>query len=190
MVKDTADANDRALALLDLTAPRTVLEIGFGQGRTAAILLDLGHRVIGVDPSAAMVKQATARNRTACRERRADLRHSDGTTISFADNEADVAFSVHTVYFMPDPTATFSEIARVLRPGGTLVIACRTSDIALPGWMDPDVYRIPTATQLTSMLTAAGFELVDDRCVDTAGYELHLFTARTTAAIYLTRPRA
>ena len=29
MVKDTADANDRAISLLDLTAPRTVLEIGF-----------------------------------------------------------------------------------------------------------------------------------------------------------------
>ncbi len=64
MVKDTADANDRALALLDLTAPRTVLEVGFGQGRTAAVLLDAGHRVIGVDPSTTMVKQATARNRS------------------------------------------------------------------------------------------------------------------------------
>ena len=31
MVKHTADANDRALALLDLTSPRTVLEVGFGQ---------------------------------------------------------------------------------------------------------------------------------------------------------------
>ena len=40
MVKDTADANDRALAVLDLTAPSTVLEVGFGQGRTVAVLLD------------------------------------------------------------------------------------------------------------------------------------------------------
>jgi len=177
MVKDTADANDRALALLDLTAPRTVLELGFGQGRTAAILLDAGHRVLGVDPSMTMVKQATVRNRTACREGRADLRHSDGITIAFPDHAADAAFSVHTVYFMPDPTATFAEIARVLRPGGTLVIACRTSDTPPPAWMDPAVYRIPTADQLTSMLTTAGFTRVDRHTVDTAGYELHLFAA-------------
>ena len=177
MVKDTADANDRALALLDLTAPRTVLEVGFGQGRTAAVVLDAGHHVIGVDPSTTMVKQATTRNRTACRDRRADLRHSDGTNIAFDDNSADVAFSVHTVYFMPNPTATFTEIARVLRPGGTLVLACRTSDTALPSWMDPDVYRIPTAADLTTMLTAAGFDHIGHHTVDTVGYELHLFAA-------------
>ncbi len=177
MVKDTADANDRALALLDLTIPCTVLEVGFGQGRTAAVLLDAGHHVIGVDPSTTMVKQATARNRAACRDGRADLRHSDGTTIAFADNTADVAFSVHTVYFMPDPTGTFAEIARVLRPGGSLVLACRTSDTPLPSWMDPDVYRIPTASDLTAMLTAAGLLRIDHQTVDTAGYELHLFAA-------------
>jgi SAM-dependent methyltransferase len=175
MVKDTADANDRSLALLGLTAPRTVLEVGIGQGRTVAVLLDAGHHVLGVDPSATMVKQATARNRSACRDGRADLRHSDGTTIPFDDNTADAAFSVHTVYFMPDPTRTFTEVARVLRPGGTLVIGSRTSDYAPPAWMDPDIYRIPTATKVTEMLTAAGFDRVDHHAVDTAGYELHLF---------------
>ena len=177
MVKDTADANDRALALLDLAAPRTVLEVGFGQGRAAAVLLNAGHRVLGVDPSATMVKQATARNRSACRVGRADLRHGDGTTIAFADHMADAAFSVHTAYFMPDPTRTFTEIARVLRPGGTLVIGSRTSDTPAPAWMDPDVYRIPTAAQVTEMLTAAGFDSVDHYTVDAAGYELHLFAA-------------
>lgn len=177
MVKDTAEANDRALALLDLTSLRTVLEIGFGQGRTAAVLLEAGHHVIGVDPSATMVKQASARNRTACRDGRADLRRSDGTTIPFADGAADAAFTVHTVYFMPDPAGTIAEIARVLRPGGSLVIACRTSDTPLPAWMDPAVYRIPTATQLTTMLADAGFECVDHRIADTSGHELHLFAA-------------
>jgi len=177
MVKDTAEANDRALALLDLTSLRTVLEVGFGQGRTAAVLLDAGHHVIGVDPSATMVKQASARNRTACRDGRADLRHSDGTTIPFANGAADAAFTVHTVYFMPDPARTIAEIARVLRPGGILVIACRTGDTPLPAWMDPAVYRIPTATQLTTMLADAGFERVDHRIADTSGHELHLFAA-------------
>lgn len=191
MVKDTADANDRALALLDLTAPRTVLEIGFGQGRTAAVLLHAGHRILGVDPSTTMVKQATARNRTACRNDQAELRHNDGTTIPFPDNTADAAFSVHTVYFMPDPSATFTEIARVLRPGGTVVIGSRTSDTPIPAWMDPDIYRIPTASQVTEMLTTSGFDRVDHHTVDTAGYELHLFAAHLAddAAIASARRR-
>lgn len=177
MVKSTADANDRALDLLDLTEPCTVLEVGFGQGRTAKVLLDASHRVLGVDPSQTMVNQATRRNRTACRDGRATLRHSDGIIIPFAPQSADVAFSVHTVYFMPDPDATFSDIARVLRPGGTLVVACRTSDTPLPAWMDPDVYRIPTAAQLAAMLTAAGYDNLDHHTIDTGDHALHLFAA-------------
>jgi arsenite methyltransferase len=180
MVKDTADANDRALGLLKLATHRIVLEVGFGQGRTVAILLDAGHRVLGVDSSATMVKQATARNRAACHDGRATLRHGDGVTVPFPDHSADVAFSVHTIYFMPDPTATFAEIARVLRPAGALAIACRTSDTPIPTWMDLDIYRIPTAAQITAMLHAAGYERVEHDTVDTPGHGLHLFTAHRT----------
>jgi SAM-dependent methyltransferase len=177
MVRDTADANDRALHLLALDRPSTVLEVGFGQGRTAAVLLDNGHRVLGVDPSTTMVEQATARNRAACRDGRATLRVGDGVTIPFPDDTADVAFTVHTVYFMPDPAATLADIGRVLRPGGNLVVACRTSDTPIPAWMDPDVYRIPTADQLTAMMLTAGYDTVDHDVVDTVGHDLHLFSA-------------
>ena len=178
MVKDTAAANDRALAMLDLGQPRTVLDVGFGQGRTAAILLRDGHHVIGVDPSATMVKQATARNRAACRAGRATLRHGDGVTIPFPDDSADAAITAHTIYFMPDPAFTIADAARVLRPGGSLVIACRTSDAEPPAWMDPNVYRIPTAAEITTMLHAAGFGNVDHEPGDTSNQDIHLFLAR------------
>ena len=97
MVTDTADTNDRALAKLDLTQPRTVLDVGFGQGRTVAVLVRAGHRVLGVDPSPTMVKQATARNRAACRDGRATLRHGDGITIPFPDDSADAAITAVAV---------------------------------------------------------------------------------------------
>lgn len=174
----TADHNDRALALLDLSRPRTVLDVGFGQGRTAAVLLDQGHRVLGVDASRTMVKQATARNRAACRDRRATLRHGDGITIPFPDDSADAAITVHTVYFMPDAGATFVDTARVLRPGGTLVVACRTSDTPVPAWMDPDIYRIPTADHVKALLVNAGFIQVEDHPVEAADHDLHFFAAR------------
>lgn len=174
----TADHNDQALALLDLNRPRTVLDVGFGQGRTAAVLVGEGHRVLGVDASPTMVRQATARNRAACRDDRATLRHGDGITIPFPDDSADDAITVHTVYFMPDPAATFVDIARVLRPGGTLVVACRTSDTPTPAWMDPDIYRVPTADHIRSMLVNAGFVQVEHHTSQAADHELHLFAAR------------
>jgi SAM-dependent methyltransferase len=178
----TADSNDRALAMLDLSRPRTVLDIGFGQGRTASVLLRDGHRVIGVDASPTMVNQATARNRAACRDGRATLRHGDGITIPFPDDSADAAITAHTIYFMPNPAATLAEIARVLRPGGTLAVACRTSDTPAASWIDPDVYRIPTAAQVIDMLHAAGFDHVEHQPGDTSNGDIHCFAARRSTA--------
>ena len=178
MVKDTADANDRAITKLNLTEPRTILDVGFGQGRTTAILVRASHHVIGVDSSPTMVAQATARNRTACLDGRAILRHGDGITIPFPDSSADAAITVHTIYFMTDPTATITDIARVLRPGGTLVIACRTSEANAPGWMDPTIYRIPSANQITTMLRAAGFDIIEHEPATTHTHHTHLFAAR------------
>lgn len=180
MVNDTASANDHAIALLGLDGHGTVLEVGFGQGRTAAILIQRGLRVIGVDPSVTMVKQATARNRAATRDGRADLRHGNGVTIPFPDHAADGAVTVHTVYFMPDPLATFTDVARVVRPGGRLVVSCRTCDTPPPPWMDPAVYRIPSTEHLIDMLATAGWGHVEHRVVDDPGHPLHLFVATLT----------
>ena len=178
MVKDTAAANDRALARLDLTWPCTVLDVGFGQGRTTALLVRAGHHVLGVDASPTMVRQATARNRAACRDGRADLRHGDGVNIPFPDDSADAAITAHTIYFMPDPAATVAEIARVLRPGSTLAIACRTSDDDTPPWIDPDIYRIRSSDEITTMLHEAGFDDADHETGDADSHFVHLFVAR------------
>jgi SAM-dependent methyltransferase len=166
MVSATAGANERALAALDLSDPCTVLDVGFGQGRTVALLVRDGHRVLGVDASPTMVRQATARNRLACRDGRAQLRDGDGITIPFPDVSADAA--------------TLADIARVLRLGGRLVVACRTSDTATPAWMDPDVYRIPSAAQIVTMLHDVGFAQIEHHPGDESNNDVHLFVARLT----------
>ena len=155
MVKDTAGSNDRALELLELKEPRTVLEVGFGQGRTAAKLSDQGHRVVGVEVSETMLAQATARNRAACRDGRVQLHLGDGRRLPLEDDVADVAFTAHTIYFMDDPQETLYEIARVVKPGGRFVLACRVSDDRIPEWMDRDIYRLPSIDQVQTMLDAA-----------------------------------
>lgn len=161
MVKDTAAANDRAIDLLRLEAPSRVLDVGCGQGRTLAELARRGHRAVGVDPSPTMATQARARNRRACRDGAVEVFVGDGRLLPLPDTSVDRALTAHTVYFMPDPATTFAEIARVLRPGRRLVVACHVGDDPLPPWADPDVYRIPTTDRLRSMLDDAGFASVD-----------------------------
>lgn len=95
-----------------------MLEVGFGQGRTAAVLVQLGHRVLGVDPSPTMVAQARARNMRRMPRWASHPHRGDGITIPFPNGTAGAAFTVHTIYFMPDP-ATLTDIARVLRRRAT-----------------------------------------------------------------------
>ena len=177
MVKDTASSNDRCLELLELTVPRTVLEVGFGQGRTTAKLARQGHRVVGVEVSDTMVNQATARNRRACREGRTELVGGNGITIPFETDTADSAFTAHTIYFMAEPHTTVNEIARILKPGGRLVVACRVGDDEMPAWMDRTVYRIPTIEQIREILGSAGFEQVVHHAGDDSGHHTHWFVA-------------
>ena len=177
MVKDTAASNDRCIELLELSRPLTVLEVGFGQGRTAAGLVHRGHRVIGVDVSPTMVNQATARNRRACRDGRAELVLGDGHTIPFEDDTAGAAFTAHTVYFMSQRQKAMNEIARVLEPGGRFVMACRVGDDVMPAWMDPTIYRIPTIGQIQTLLGTAGFEPVVHHAGDESTHHTHWFIA-------------
>jgi arsenite methyltransferase len=177
MVKDTAPANDRAIDALALPEQATVLEIGFGQGRTVQRLVSQGHTVMGVEASATMVSQASARNRHAMHDSRAELVLGDGVTIPFASDSVDAALTVHTIYFMAEPQTTLNEVARALRPGGRLVIGCRVSNDGVPAWMDPNVYRLPSAERVTQMLNQAGFVAISGESGDATNQWTSLFTA-------------
>ena len=63
---------------------------------------------------------------------------------------------------------------------GTLAVACRTSDTETPAWMDPDVYRIPGAAEVVSMLHDAGFPQIEHQPGDESNHDVHLFVASLT----------
>jgi SAM-dependent methyltransferase len=79
--------------------------------------LRAGAEVVGVDLSPAMV----ARAREAAPD--AELVVGDVTALPFADGSFDVVVSAFVVFFLDDPTAGLREWARVLGPGGRLVMA-------------------------------------------------------------------
>jgi len=99
-----------------------LLDVGFGGG----VLLELAHhrgvRVLaGVDPSEASVAWMQQRR---ARLPGSELRLEIGVVeaLPFPDGTFDVVASTNTVYFWPDLTRAFSELHRVLRPGGLLSV--------------------------------------------------------------------
>jgi SAM-dependent methyltransferase len=69
--------------------------------------------------------------------------------------------SVHNLYFWAKPEATVAEIARVLRPGGRILLVFRGREHQLPKRLDPAVYQDVTTDQCMAWLASADF---DARC--------------------------
>jgi len=113
------------LELLELEPEHAVLELGCGSGRTlAAVAARLrGGFVAGVDPSELMVRHAAARNRRAIAQGRGVVLAGSSRDLGrFPPASFDRVYGTHVVYFWSEPRADLAEIARVLRPGGELLL--------------------------------------------------------------------
>lgn len=98
-----------------------VLEVGVGTGLSLEHYA--GHlRVTGIDYSEAMLRRAQARvARRGLRHVEA-LRQMDARALDFPDQSFDVVAAMHVLSVVPDPQLVMKEIARVLRPGGQVII--------------------------------------------------------------------
>jgi demethylmenaquinone methyltransferase/2-methoxy-6-polyprenyl-1,4-benzoquinol methylase len=100
-----------------------VLDVGCGPGRSfKPLAADVGPdgRVVGVDFSAGMVREASERARTLTVETGAV--RGDAARLPFPDDSFDRAYSTLAVSAMADAERAVHEVRRVLRPGGRFVV--------------------------------------------------------------------
>jgi arsenite methyltransferase len=107
--------------------------------------------VAGVDLSPDMVKMA---QRVAPR---ADLRLGSSDALPFPNGSFDKALAVHTVYFWDNLVQHLSEIGRVLRPGGLLVLGFRPADAAALASFPRTTHHFRNADEIATALRSAGF---------------------------------
>lgn len=143
-----------AEALRDAAAPR-VLDVATGTGRLPLALLhqeDLASRVVGVDRSAPMLAQARA---AMDGYDRVMLIQGDAGALPFGDGTFHAVTCLEALEFMWDPRAVVREMARVLEPGGALLVSNRVGRDALlfPG-------RLCGRGRLERFLKQAGFVAV------------------------------
>jgi SAM-dependent methyltransferase len=148
--------------LLDIQPSDHILEVGFGPGIAVAEAANRATQglVAGVDFSKTMVAAAKNRNATGIRTGKIDLRYGDATQIPFAENSFDKAFSIHSIYFWPDPVAALREIWRVLKSNGLLILTVLPKEKWNPN--DPENAGTPdckpySGNDLNRMLGQAGF---------------------------------
>jgi demethylmenaquinone methyltransferase / 2-methoxy-6-polyprenyl-1,4-benzoquinol methylase len=94
----------------------TVLDVATGTGTVALELIrKKGCRVIGLDQSADML--AVARERVPSQ---VELVHADADHLPFSDASFDALTFTYLLRYVDDPAVTVTELARVVRPGGTI----------------------------------------------------------------------
>ena len=95
-----------------------VADVGTGTGFVAEAALDAGAAVIGIDVSDAMLARAAARFAGRAFEARA----GSVDALPLGDGEADAVVANMVLHHAPDPPHAIREMARGLKPGGSLVI--------------------------------------------------------------------
>jgi ubiquinone/menaquinone biosynthesis C-methylase UbiE len=172
---------DRALYALfaALTGPGThVADVGCGPGHVGAYLAGLGLEVVGIDLSPGMISVAGRRF--------PDVRFRVGDMLATGGLGGDVFDGVvcpySIVHFGADQrTAAFAELARVIRPGGWLMLAFHTTNESTENlthrdeWFGHAVdldFQFIDPDEAISQLSVAGFELRSRTDRDPSGTEV------------------
>jgi phosphatidylethanolamine/phosphatidyl-N-methylethanolamine N-methyltransferase len=158
-----------------------VLEVGIGTGISLP-LYGPNVRVFGTDISEAMLKKAKQRVAELRLKNVEGLAVMDAEKLEFPDNSFDVVMAQYVVTAVPNPEVALDEFARVLRPGGELIILTRVSADAgmrrfIEQQLQPVVRRLGFRTaefawsRYTRWLAGAkGMELAERRLIPPLGH--------------------
>ena len=111
------------------------LDVGCGEGRFCRMLKAAGVKATGIDPTVQLLEMARQRDRTG------DYRLGCAEQLDFEASSFDLAVSYITLIDIPDFRTAIREMARVLKPGGSLLMANLTgftSACGDRGWVKDD----------------------------------------------------
>lgn len=152
------------IALADFPAGARVLDVGGGMGGPARVLADRsGAHVTVLDLTPAFVTQGRVLTERLGMSERVEFAVGDGTAMTFPDASFDGAWTQHSTMNIDNKEGLYSEIHRVLKPGGRLVM-----QEVMAGNGDPVAYPVPWASDVSlsflrpveetrALISASGF---------------------------------
>ena len=176
------DHEHEVIESLNLRPGQQVLEVGVGTGMALDAFPPYVH-VVGIDPSEAMLAQAHDKIRDN-EWRHVELREGDALNLDFPDNSFDDVVTFHVITVVPDPLRMMSEMVRVCKPGGRIVIV---NHFASP---NPVLYFLNTVvnpitkllgwtTRLRARDVLSGYDITVEQLRPVARFSIHsLIVAR------------
>jgi ubiquinone/menaquinone biosynthesis C-methylase UbiE len=120
-----AGLQHEALETLDLKPEDRLLDVGCGTGAAVRSAAPLVERAAGVDLSPAMIERA---RELAADLPNAEFEEADSEHLPFSDEEFTAVLCTTSFHHYPNPGQAVREMARVLEPGGRVVIGDGSSD--------------------------------------------------------------
>jgi SAM-dependent methyltransferase len=107
-----------------------VLEIGYGHGVAATLVLEAGAEYLGVDRSQKMATMAAARNAEHVDAGRARFLAATLYDADLEPDSFDHAFAFNVALFQREPERALAKVGEALKPGGRLVLFHQTPGMA------------------------------------------------------------
>jgi len=165
-----------ALAALELGSEDRFLDVGCGPGATLRQMASSIRLGVGIDLSPEMVRQA---HDLARELDRVELCVADSERLPFGDDQFTAVLCSTSFHHYPNPAQAVREMARVLAPGGRLVVADATSDLLAARIADvflrrfePGHVHLHRAAEMGVFLQSAGLSGVRLRRLSSGGYAI------------------
>jgi ubiquinone/menaquinone biosynthesis C-methylase UbiE len=151
--------------LTDFPQPDSILDVGCGTGELLFQLRShLNPALAGLDLSSNMLEVARKKLGSS-----ADLRQGDAESLPWQASHFDLVFCTLSFHHYPQPLQALAEMRRVLKPGGTLLLA----DICMPALVNLILPLLSTGdrhfysnAEISSLLSQAGFRAINWQKVD------------------------
>jgi ubiquinone/menaquinone biosynthesis C-methylase UbiE len=146
--------NRRTVELLDVQPEDRVLEVGFGPGLAVARIAELATagKVVGIDHSELMLREARRRNARAIRAGRVELLLGAADALPRFEQGFDKVLAVNVYMFWNDPVSVLEGLRNVMNPSGVIAL---TLQPRRAGATAADTHA--AAERMSASLRAAGF---------------------------------
>ena len=158
---------------LELTGSDRLLDVGCGTGWASRTASDAGTSVVGIDLSHEMIREAS---RLAAGNNRVRFALADAERLPFGTDAFTAILCTNAFHHYPHPGRAVGEMARVLAPGGRLVIGDASADLMTARIADvflrhfePGHVRLYRLAELGALLHEAGLIQVSARRLSSGG---------------------
>lgn len=168
--RSNSRSNALVLSMMVVAPNDTVLEVGFGGGE---LLFKIATHfrckaIVGVERSDEMVRRATRKAARIGKKQTVKLYKGVSDALPFPDRSFDHVCSVNTVYFWAELSKNLTEIYRVLRDGGDVLLGFGDALVLQNQGYAEKGFVLYTPDQVRASLIRCGFEIMEERCMQRA----------------------